>query len=42
MMKFDMDGKDALKWWNVWKPVLMGMAKATGRENLPEQKKDAA
>jgi uncharacterized protein YjbI with pentapeptide repeats len=37
----DMD-TGALAWWNVWKPILLGMAKATGRENLPEQKKEAA
>ena len=25
----------ALDWWKVWKPILMGMAEATGRKNLP-------
>jgi hypothetical protein len=32
----EMDGKDALIWWKVWKPIFMQIAKDTGRMELPE------
>jgi hypothetical protein len=32
----EMDGKDALIWWKVWKPILMQIAKNTRRMELPE------
>ena len=33
----EMDGKPAAKWWKKWKPILLAMAEATDRMELPEQ-----
>lgn len=35
-----MDGKSALEWWRIWKPILMNMAEETDRMTLPSHKKE--
>ena len=32
-----MDGKDALKWWKVWKPILMNIAKENGMYSINKE-----
>ena len=32
-----MDGKDALKWWKVWKPILMNIAKKNGMYSINKE-----
>ena len=33
----EMDGKKALDWWRKWKPILLSIAEADGRMELPKQ-----
>jgi len=38
----EMDGKPAGDWWKKWKPILLAMAEATDRLELPKQEDVAA